>query len=244
VRIGFGCQGEGEVAKKSTHRVTLSQPAKDWLWSESGGHCQNPQCRVDLHGFVERKNIGELAHIIPASLTGPRGDEAPELADGARALPENILVLCPTCHTVVDKAPDLYPAEELRRWKLRSQHARALAHGTPVFASRSVAREFVEDLLGANRAVFELYGPLDDVFADARADQWRRHVADTIIPNNRQVLHVLQANRGLLTGSEKAAAQVFAVHVQELEERHLLGDWTPGSTRFPSAMELILKGDG
>lgn len=233
----------GVVAAKSTNRVNLSQPAKDLLWSESGGHCQNPECRADLHGFMKRKHIGELAHIIPASMEGPRADEGPELTEGERALPENVVMLCPTCHTIVDKAPEEYPADVLRGWKRRSQAARAVAHGTPVFPSRSKAREFVEGLLGANRAVFDLFGPLDEVFDDSRAEQWRRHVTDTIIPNNRTLLRVLQANRGLLTCSEKATADIFAVHVQQLEERHLEGNWTPGSTRFPNAMESILQGE-
>lgn len=232
------------VAAKSTNRVKLSQPAKDWLWSESGGHCQNPRCRVDLHGFVDHKNIGELAHIIPASLKGPRADEGPELTEDERAQPENLIVLCPTCHTVVDKAPEEYPADVLRGWKWRSQKARAVAHGTPVFASRPEARLFVEPLLGANRALFDLYGPIDEVFDDTRAEQWRRHLKDTIIPNNRILLRVLQANRGLLTDAEKATADIFAVHVQEQEERHLEGNWTPGSTRFPAALESILEGEG
>ena len=77
--------------------MELSQSAKDWLWSESGGHCQNPECRADLHSFVKRRHIGELAHIIPASLEGPRADEGPELTEGERALPENVVALCPTC---------------------------------------------------------------------------------------------------------------------------------------------------
>lgn len=134
------------MVAKSTKREGLSQSAKDWLWSESGGHCQNPECRADLHGFVYRKHIGELAHVIPASMEGPRADEGPELTEGERALPENVVVLCPTCHTVVDKATEEYPAEVLRGWKQRSQEARAVAHGTPVFTSRSQAREFVERL--------------------------------------------------------------------------------------------------
>jgi hypothetical protein len=230
------------VAPKSTKRVNLSQPAKDWLWSESGGYCQNPECRADLHGFVERTHIGELAHIIPASTEGPRAGEGPALTEDERALPENVAVLCPTCHTMIDKAPEEYPADTLRGWKRRSQQARALAHGTPGFATRLEAREFIEGLLGANRAVFDLYGPLDEVFDDARAEQWRRHVKDTIIPNNRTLLRVLQLNRGLLTDAEKTTADVFAVHVQELEERHLEGNWTPGSTMFPNAMESILEG--
>jgi hypothetical protein len=232
------------VAAKSTKRVKLSQSAKDWLWSESGGHCQNPECRVDLHGFVERTHIGELAHIIPASTKGPRAGEEPELTEGERALPENVVVLCPTCHTVVDKAPEEYPADVLRRWKQRSQEARAVAHGMPVFTSRAKARDFVRGILGVNRAVFDLYGPLDEVFDETRAEQWRRHVKDTIIPNNRTLLRVLQLNRELLTTQEQMTAHIFAVHVQELEERHLEGNWTPGSTRFPNAMESILEGDG
>jgi hypothetical protein len=232
----------GVVAVKSTKRVKLSQPAKDWLWSESGGHCQNPECRADLHGFVKRMHIGELAHIIPASMEGPRADEGPELTQGERALPENVVVLCPTCHTVVDKAPEEYPSDVLRAWKRRSQDARVVAHGTPVFASRSEAREFVEELLGANRVVFDLYGPLHEVFDNARAEQWRRHVKEKIIPNNRTLLRVLQVNWRLLTGPEKVTVHMFAVHVQELEERHLEGNWTPGSTRFPNAMESILDG--
>lgn len=232
------------MAAKSTRRTKLSQPAKDWLWSESGGHCQNPGCSADLHSFVKGKHIRELAHIIAASTEGPRGDEGPELTDSERARPENVVVLCPTCHTMIDKAPEQYPANVLRRWKRHSQEARALAHGTPVFTSRSEAREFVEGLLDANRAVFDLYGPLDELFDDTRAEQWRRHLNDTIIPNNRTLLRVLQANRGFLTKTEKATAHIFAVHSQELEERHLEGNWTSGSTRFPSAMESILEGEG
>ncbi|WP_285633761.1 HNH endonuclease signature motif containing protein [Actinoallomurus iriomotensis] len=232
------------MTEKSAKRIALSQPAKDWLWSESGGHCQNPDCRADLYGFAEQKHIGELAHIIPASMGGPRSAEEPELTGRERARPENVVVLCPTCHTVIDKVPEEYPADVLRGWKRRSQKARALAHGTPMFSSRLEARKFVEELLGANRAVFDLYGPLDDVFDDTRAEQWRRHVENTIIPNNQTLLRVLQVNRELLSRSEKATAQIFAVHAQELEERHLEGNWTPGSTRFPNAMESILEDKG
>ncbi|MFC8535269.1 HNH endonuclease [Streptomyces sp. NPDC057249] len=231
------------MTTSSTKRVRLSQPAKDVLWSESGGHCQNPGCRVDLHAFVDQAHVAELAHIIPASTNGPRATEGADLTETERADPTNILVLCPTCHTMIDKGPSQYPAEILRRWKERSQQARAIAFGVPVFASRAEARAAIEPLLGANRAVFQLYGPLDDVFDDTRADQWSRHVVDTVIPNNRTLLRFLQSNRGFLTASEKETVDIFAIHVQQLEERHLEGTWTPGSTRFPEEIESIMKGD-
>ncbi|WP_329138152.1 HNH endonuclease signature motif containing protein [Streptomyces sp. NBC_00670] len=231
------------VAARSTNRVKLSQSAKDILWSESGGHCQNPGCRVDLHAFVDQVHVAELAHIIPASTKGPRATEGPDLTESERADPTNILVLCPTCHTMIDKGPSQYPAGILRRWKERSQRARAIAFGTPQFTSRDEARAAIEPLLGANRAVFQLYGPLDDVFDDTRADQWSRHVVDTVIPNNRALLDLLQSNRDLLTVAEKATLDIFAIHAQQLEERHLEGNWTPGSTRFPEGIDSIMKGD-
>ncbi|WP_416873611.1 HNH endonuclease [Kitasatospora sp. SC0581] len=188
--------------------------------------------------------MAELAHIIPASTNGPRATEGADLTESERADPTNILVLCPTCHTMIDKGYSQYPAGELRRWKERSRRARAVAFGTPQFTSRAEARAAVEPLLGANRTVFQLYGPLDDVFDDTRADQWGRHVVDTVIPNNRTLLQLLQSNRDLLTDGEKATVDIFAIHMKQLEERHLEGNWTPGSMRFPDAMNVILKGDG
>lgn len=229
------------MTPRSTSRVALSQPAKDMLWSESGGHCQNPECRADLHSFAERTHIGEFAHIIPASTKGPRAEEGPELTSIERAFPENVILLCPNCHRMVDKAPDEYPADVLRAWKRHSQRARAIAFGTPRFESRAEARTVVEQLLSANRTVFTLYGPLDGVFDDTRADQWRRHVKDMIIPNNQKLMRLLQVNRELLTDAEKATADVFSVHAQQLEERHLEQNWTPGSIKFPTAMESILE---
>jgi hypothetical protein len=94
---------------KKSKRLQLATWVKDRLWSEAGGHCQNLECRVDLLDFVKRKHIGELAHIIPASDDGPRAEDGRALTDSERALPENILLLCPTCHVVIDKAPDEYP---------------------------------------------------------------------------------------------------------------------------------------
>lgn len=213
------------------------------MWSESGGHCQNPDCRVDLLSFVKRKHIAELAHIIPASDDGPRSEDGTTLTEAERALPENIVLLCPTCHTVVDKAPDEYPPDALHEWKRMSEEARAIAHGTPLFQSRSSARSVIEPLLGANKAVFEEYGPADNLFDDSRADQWRKQVQATILPNSREILRLLAANRNLLTPEENAIVHKFALHIQQLEDRHTKGDWTPGSVRFPTEMTSIMEGD-
>ncbi|MFE5501347.1 HNH endonuclease [Amycolatopsis japonica] len=231
------------MADSTTKRLPLTTQVKNLLWSESGGYCQNPKCRVELHLVVDgdRRHQAEFAHIIPAHTGGPRDVDDPTLSDYERAQPENILVLCPSCHTMIDKAPAAFPAAMLREWKQHSQRARTQAFGTPVFDARADARGHIEPLLEANKAVFDRYGPRAGDFDDDRADQWQRHVAGTIIPNNQQLQRVLHANRHLLTGEEKATFHTWAIHAKEFEERHLKGDWTAGSTRFPSAMATILE---
>jgi hypothetical protein len=62
--------------------------------------------------------IGEIAHIVPSSPTeidNPRYDpDYPrELVDTY----DNLLLLCPTHHTVVDKKPNTYNSNDLREWK-------------------------------------------------------------------------------------------------------------------------------
>lgn len=226
---------------KKNKRLRLATWVKDRLWSESGGHCQNLECRVDLLNFVKRKHVGELAHIIPASDGGPRSEDRRALTEPERALPENILLLCPTCHVMIDKAPDDYPPAVLYEWKRLSQEARAIAHGTPVFTSRSRARSAIEPLLSANKAIFDEYGPKIDVFDDDRADQWRKQIKSTILPNSKQLLRLLAANRRLLTTDECATVHLLSLHIQQLQDRHLKGDWTPGSLRFPSAAASIFE---
>jgi hypothetical protein len=206
------------------------------LWSESAGHCQNPQCRLDLHSLAEEATVGELAHIVPASDHGPRSGESTDLDSQGRAQPENVLVLCPTCHTVIDKDPGAYPVATLRSWKTSSQLLRSLTYGAPVFTSRGDARAAVEPLLTANRVVRDLYGPLTDVFDDVRADQWSRQVQRVIVPNNLRILAIVNSNRRLLTPGESQTADLFAIHAEDLRARHEESDWTPGSVRFPAAM--------
>ncbi|WP_345154160.1 hypothetical protein [Arthrobacter ginkgonis] len=89
--------------------------------------------------------------------------------------------------------------------------------------------------------IFELYGPSDDLNTDERAAQWNRHLRRTIIPNNAEIVSALAKNVTLLDSDEQRIAQIFAIHRDELEARHLLGDWTAGSQRFPTEMNHILQ---
>lgn len=83
------------------------------LWGKAGGQCSMPHCTKSL----AEKDImlGEMAHIIARSPGGPRGANR----SGEDSY-ENLILLCPTHHTMIDSNPEQYPAERLLR--IKAQH--------------------------------------------------------------------------------------------------------------------------
>lgn len=98
-------------------RQNTSKKTKTLVWIRAAGHCE--LCGKDLTTeLVSLKAIydGEVAHVYPASAGGPRGRSDYTEADATRLTddPENLLLLCPNCHTAIDKTPDeTYPAQDL-----------------------------------------------------------------------------------------------------------------------------------
>jgi hypothetical protein len=222
-------------------RKNPSKAVQDYLWSESAGYCQNPECAKDLHALSDVP-IAERAHIIAASPDGPRGaDDGGTLSDLERAEADNLLLLCPTCHTKIDKSPKLYDVFMLREWKKRSQDAREAAFGSPVFLRREEALAQVRPLFASNNRVFELYGPKDDIRDIDRADRWSDLVRTTIIPNNATILRIFHSNGHLLTDAELAVVAEFEIHEAQLRDRHLFGNWAAQTVRFPEHVRDVFE---
>ena len=88
------------------------------LWGRAAGYCSNPECRTKLSSLEDEKNpflLGEMAHIVARNVGGPRA-----AAQAGANVYENLILLCPTCHTKIDKAPRSFPIELLSNWK--AQH--------------------------------------------------------------------------------------------------------------------------
>jgi hypothetical protein len=89
------------------------------LWARAAGRCSFPGCRQLLvepetdHDLAQV--IGEIAHIAAHSNKGPRADSTLRPAD--RDKYENLILLCPTHHTVVDKQYNTNTDAALRQWK-------------------------------------------------------------------------------------------------------------------------------
>lgn len=213
------------------------------LFADSGGYCQNPACHRPLFVNTATKNIhiAEMAHVFAANNDGPRAN--PELSPEVRGAYDNLILLCSACHTEIDKAAEDYPDELLREWK--ASHSRKLAEvfGAFEYTTRAEVRQAIRLPLDENRFIFETYGPDNDYRFNPEAEEadvWKRKLLDRILPNNRKILAILDANRGHLVAFETNILEEFRSHVCDLEARHLgEGSATIGQ-RFPEGMHNIL----
>ena len=103
--------------KKATRSYT--QQTLKILFSLSGNECAAPDCTVSVVIPATDKSqaqiLGHICHIYSFAENGPRGKAG--LTEEDINSHENLIVLCPNHHTVVDRQPETYPARTLKKWK-------------------------------------------------------------------------------------------------------------------------------
>jgi hypothetical protein len=96
--------------------MSISEADIKLLWGRAAGMCSRPGCQENLTRLVADRNsynVGEMAHVIAQSSRGPRGISA-----GGADSYDNLILLCPTCHREVDKAPaGLFAEDQIHAWK-------------------------------------------------------------------------------------------------------------------------------
>lgn len=91
------------------------------LFAASGGVCEFPSCGTRIvHGGAL---LGEMCHIYAASAGGPRYN--PDLENSKLSEIDNLVILCPNHHHLVDQDPATYTAEALQQMK--AQHEARVA---------------------------------------------------------------------------------------------------------------------
>lgn len=223
--------------------MSISSGVKRKLWAASGGYCGNPACHKNLFALSDTGkilNIEELAHIIGQSKDGPRGEEI--LPMDERDEYENIVLLCPTCHTLIDKNPELYPVEMIKEWKKKHEESIRSLFETPKFTSRQELRKYIEPYLLENKAVHESLGPESSNASEHQLSaehEWGRQCVQTIIPNNRRIENALVNNINLLSPEEMKLLVLFKRHREGFEYNHVSGDVSELVTTFPVGFENI-----
>lgn len=99
-------------------RRSISNDVKLMLAVRTAGRCQFRDCNKFLfrHPITGLSgNFAELAHIIAYSKAGPRGRSTrrPKNVNDI----SNLMLLCQSCHKLIDDREDLFPIQTLREYK-------------------------------------------------------------------------------------------------------------------------------
>jgi hypothetical protein len=190
------------------------------------------------------KHIAEMAHVIPHGDAGPRHEERPT-GDFDRDSFDNLILLCPTCHTKIDKDPDAYPRNVLLDWKQQHLANLALKQGIKPYNDRDQVKDAVARIMAENRAIWKRYAPVDGSAFEYDPESgisqaWEQRMRSVILPNHYRAQAIIEANLGLATEDEHRIFAEYKEHVRGLTERHVCGV-AGRAIRFPELMESIFS---
>jgi hypothetical protein len=111
------------------------------LVASCGNECAFPDCKVKL--VADESFIGHLIHISAAEPDGPRYEI--NMSDEERRDFNNLMFMCPTHHSVIDKKSLVYkyPIETLKEYK--RQHEDRMKN-KPFKASDAVFDEIIDEI--------------------------------------------------------------------------------------------------
>lgn len=89
------------------------------LFAKSQNQCAMPRCQAQL--VIGESVICHICHIRARRKTGARYD--PNLSQDERDDFRNLILFCPTCHTLIDKIPTTYTCDLLT--EIKEIHERA-----------------------------------------------------------------------------------------------------------------------
>lgn len=211
------------------------------LWGLAAGRCSYPGCDEECIKFLSTSDstiIGEMAHVVAQSPKGPRGNKS-----GGDDSYENLVLLCPTHHTLVDKAPEGYfSIETLLKWKKDHEAEVRRTFLSPIYKDKKKLCGTIKRLLIENHQVWLRYGPDSEVAKKDPisniVDIWSLRKLDTIVPNNRKIVNLLNNNKALFSFEEYETCCMFIEHAEGFEANCY---WRRDSVpRFPKKFQEII----
>lgn len=113
--------------------MAITDQARKLLWGRAGGVCSFPNCGAPLSQVLDAGSpivLGEEAHVRSGRTQGPRFEESFSIHQIDSYA--NLVLLCPTHHTLVDKASDDFPTSMILAFKAAHEDgvARRLARSS------------------------------------------------------------------------------------------------------------------
>lgn len=180
-------------------RKPIPDNIKRKLWAESIGRCLNPDCQIEL--FNLDGDIAEQAHIVPYSETQDNSFE-------------NLIMLCPNCHTKFDKNRN-FDINDVKSWKDKRK-AEIEQYFSKRFKNFEELKKNIVPLLIENQDIYENY------FLEEDKKLWEKFEGK-ILANNEKLKKMLEANLTLIQDnnnpdySNRTIVRDFIAHVNEFE---------------------------
>ncbi|TNH44541.1 HNH endonuclease signature motif containing protein [Photorhabdus luminescens] len=219
------------------------------LWSNAAGRCSFTDCNeklsVEQAAHLAPYTIGEMAHIKGKHLGSNRYDA--EQIDKQRDGYENLILLCPNHHTLIDKPENeqKYTVEVLLNMK--KAHESYISHVTEneKIANIDDLKNAIAMLLAQNYQTWKQYGPLsENARKEPHSDElhaiWLRERLATIVPNNRVIEKLIICNKNLFSRKYYPVITRFLSHVKSYE--CWVNDEIPYKAvmRFPTDFEAFI----
>ena len=213
------------------NKTNMTKPRRDYskktlkvLFALSGNQCAYPECANNIiepaTEYSPELVTGQICHIHAVGEKGPRGK--PGLTQKELNSPENLILLCPNHHTLVDKAPEgKFPAQMLLEWKAEHEREVDESLAARVFSNRRSFGDFVCRVLAENHACWTTYGP-ESAGAQENPNStagyfWPFRKLSVIVPNNRRLISAIRSNQALLSPDEYRIACRFIEHAEGFE---------------------------
>lgn len=182
--------------------------------------CSYPNCEADLTSILssDKYVIGEMAHIVGRKPAARRGTP-----QGGANNYDNLILLCPTHHTSIDKAAEgTYSESTLLNWK--SDHEKKIRNAIhiPRFSTFDELKSQISRLLISNKITFDSFGPKSQI-ARSNPDSnlftiWELRRIDRILPNNEKILRCLDANTNLIPIHLLTLVENFRAHAEAYKQ--------------------------
>lgn len=222
----------------------MAIPEKDIkkLWGLAAGRCSKPGCEDECIKFLDATDptvIGEMAHVIAKKPDGPRG-----MPSGGEDTYENLILLCPTHHTEIDKAPEgIFSAEIIHNWKQAHELRVSNSFLSPRFPDRYQLAVAIKRLMIKNKSAWQQYGPeSEEAIRNPLSNLyqvWTLRKLDTLIPNNRRIIRMIEQNQDYFDLGDYNACTQFIEHAEGFEHNCYVR--TEGIPRFPTDFEKVIN---
>lgn len=207
-----------------SNRKKLSEKNLKALWALSGGVCSNPSCNRNIIEDTNQHSlviIGEQAHIIAHSADGPRSKNNLDRNIDVDSI-NNLILLCSSCHTLIDKAEKDFPLDLLTTWKQNHEDRIRSIFREKKFNNLNLLKNEIQKLLEENHYLFMQYGPhsknAENLLSNT-VEIWHAHIVENILPNNRKIINLIENNLDLWTNN--FAFIKFKTHATAYE-RHFI----------------------